>query len=45
VQDTQGDRHEVGVVFWVSAAIALAFILWGVIGPVNFGTVTQAIFD
>jgi glycine betaine transporter len=45
VQDTQGDRHEVGVVFWVSAAIALAFILWGVIAPTNFGTVTQAIFD
>ena len=45
MQDTQGDRHEVGVVFWVSAAVALAFILWGVIAPVNFGTVTQAIFD
>jgi glycine betaine transporter len=45
VQDTQGDRHEVGVVFWVSAAVALAFILWGVIAPTNFGTVTQAIFD
>ena len=45
MQDTQGDRHEVGVVFWVSAAVALAFILWGVIAPANFGTVTQAIFD
>ena len=45
MQDTQGDRHEVGVVFWVSAAVALAFILWGVIAPTNFGTVTQAIFD
>ena len=45
MQDTQGDRQEVGVVFWVSAAIALAFILWGVIAPTNFGTVTQAVFD
>jgi glycine betaine transporter len=45
VQDTQGDRHEVGVVFWVSVAVALAFILWGVIAPTSFGTVTQAVFD
>ena len=45
MQDTQGDRHEVGVVFWVSVAVALAFILWGVIAPTSFGTVTQAVFD
>ena len=45
MQDTQGDRHEVGVVFWVSAAVALAFILWGAIAPTSFGTVTQAVFD
>ncbi|MGH3086596.1 MAG: BCCT family transporter [Rubrobacteraceae bacterium] len=39
------DRSEVGVVFWVSAAFALAFILWGVISPSSFGAVTQTIFD
>ncbi|HYZ06075.1 MAG TPA: BCCT family transporter [Rubrobacter sp.] len=39
------ERSEVGVVFWVSAAVALAFILWGVIAPGSFGAVTQAVFD
>jgi glycine betaine transporter len=39
------ERSEVGVVFWVSAAVALAFILWGVIAPESFGAVTQAVFD
>jgi glycine betaine transporter len=32
-------------VFYVSAAFALAFILWGVIAPENFGVVTQTFFD
>src|SRR3712207_4099814 len=45
MQDMQRARSEVGIVFWVSAAFALAFILWGVLAPENFGTVTQAIFD
>ena len=44
-QKVEGDRSEVGLVFWVSAAVALAFILWGVISPATFGTVTQGIFD
>jgi glycine betaine transporter len=39
------ERSEVGVVFWVSAAVALAFILWGVLAPESFGAVTQGIFD
>ncbi|QIN79942.1 BCCT family transporter [Rubrobacter marinus] len=39
------ERHEIGPVFWVSAAFALAFILWGVIGPQSFGAVTQGIFE
>jgi glycine betaine transporter len=41
----QRDRSEVGTVFWVSAAFSLAFILWGVIAPESFATVTQAFFD
>jgi glycine betaine transporter len=41
----QRDRSEVGTVFWVSAAFALAFILWGVLSPETFGVVTQTIFD
>jgi glycine betaine transporter len=45
LQSRQRDTSEVGIVFWVSAAFALAFILWGVIAPENFGAVTQAIFD
>ncbi len=45
MQEVQGDRSKVGVVFWVSAAFALAFIVWGVIAPENFGAVTQTIFD
>jgi glycine betaine transporter len=45
VQDMQRARSEVGIVFWVSAAFALGFILWGVIAPGNFGAVTQVIFD
>lgn len=44
-QRAEGERSEVGIVFWVSSAIALAFILWGVIAPGSFGVVTQAIFD
>ena len=44
-QRAEGDRSEVGVVFWVSAAVALAFILWGVIASASFGAVTQGIFD
>jgi glycine betaine transporter len=32
-------------VFYVSAAFALAFILWGVISPESFAVVTQAAFD
>ena len=43
--EVQTDRSEVGVVFWVSAAFSLAFILWGVIAPNSFATVTQAFFD
>ena len=38
-------RSEVGIVFWVSAAFAVAFILWGALSPESFGVVTQAIFD
>lgn len=34
------EKHKVGPVFWVSATFALAFILWGVIGPGSFGAVT-----
>jgi glycine betaine transporter len=45
MQDMQRARSEVGIVFWVSAAFALAFILWGVLAPENFGAVTQTIFD
>ena len=45
MQDTQGERHEVGVVFWISSVVALAFILWGVLASTSFGTVTQAIFE
>jgi glycine betaine transporter len=45
VQDTQGDRHEVGVVFWVSSVVAVAFILWGVLASTSFGAVTGAIFE
>ena len=45
VEDTQRDKFEVGAVFWVSAAFALAFIAWGVIAPDNFGAVTQTAFD
>ena len=41
----QRDRSEVGTVFWVSAAFSLAFILWSVIAPESFATVTQVIFD
>jgi glycine betaine transporter len=44
-QGAVDQRSRIGVVFWVSAAIALAFILWGVIAPVSFGVVTQAMFD
>jgi glycine betaine transporter len=44
-QNVESERSEVGVVFWVSAAVALAFIVWGVIGPASFGVVTQGIFD
>jgi glycine betaine transporter len=32
-------------VFYVSAAFALAFILWGVIAPESFAAVTQAAFE
>jgi choline-glycine betaine transporter len=39
------ERSEVGIVFWVSSAVALAFILWGVIAPESFGVATQAIFN
>ena len=45
MQNVQRNKSEIGVVFWVSAAFALAFILWGVIAPQNFGAVTQTIFD
>ena len=41
----QRDRSEVGAVFWVPAAFALAFILWGVVSPESFATVTQVIFS
>ena len=44
-QNIEGERSRIGVVFWVSSGVALAFILWGVIAPTSFGTVTQAIFD
>ena len=44
-QSVEDDRSKVGVVFWVSSAVSLAFILWGVIAPTSFGTVTQAVFD
>ena len=45
MQNVQRNKSEIGVVFWVSAAFALTFILWGVIAPQNFGAVTQTIFD
>jgi glycine betaine transporter len=41
----QTERSRVGVVFYVSAAFALAFILWGVIAPESFAAVTQAAFE
>jgi glycine betaine transporter len=44
-QSIEDQRSKVGVVFWVSAAVSLAFILWGVISPTSFGIVTQAVFD
>ena len=44
-QNVERDRSEVGIVFWVSAAVALALILRGAIAPASFGTVTQGIFD
>jgi glycine betaine transporter len=44
-QGVETERSQIGVVFWVSSAVALAFILWGVIAPTSFGTVTQAVFD
>jgi glycine betaine transporter len=44
-QNVERERSEVGFVFWVSAAVAPAFILWGAIAPVSFGAVTQGIFD
>lgn len=45
MQEARRGGSEVGVVFWVSAAFALGFILWGVIAPENFGAVTQSVFD
>ncbi len=45
MQRMQRDRSEIGVVFWVSAAFSLAFILWGVIGPESLGAATQAVFE
>lgn len=45
MQQAGRDGSGVGAVFWVSAAFALAFILWGVIAPQNFGAITQAFFD
>ncbi len=44
-QSVETERSKIGVVFWVSSAIAFAFILWGVIAPTSFGIVTQAVFD
>lgn len=44
-QELREGRSEIGVVFWVSAAFALAFIVWGAAAPASFGAVTQAIFD
>jgi glycine betaine transporter len=44
-QNIESERSEVGIVFWVSAAVALAFILWGAVAPASFGAVTQGIFD
>ena len=44
-QGVEAERSKIGVVFWVSSAIAFAFILWGVIAPTSFGIVTQAVFD
>lgn len=44
-QELRESRSEIGVVFWVSAAFALAFIVWGAAAPASFGAVTQAIFD
>ena len=45
MQQVRRGGSDVGVVFWVSAAFALAFILWGVLAPANFGGVTQTFFD
>ncbi|QIN81935.1 BCCT family transporter [Rubrobacter tropicus] len=45
MQQAREERSQVGAVFWVSAAFALGFILWGALAPANFGAVTQAIFD
>jgi glycine betaine transporter len=35
----------IGAVFWVSLAVALAFIVWDVLFTDNFSAVTQACFD
>jgi len=40
-QSVETERSKIGVIFWVSSAVALAFILWGVIARTSFGTVTQ----
>jgi len=46
MQNTQrGERYEIGAVFWVSAAFALGFILWGALAPQSFGAVTQVVFE
>ena len=45
MQQVRRGGSDVGVVFWVSAAFAFAFILWGVLAPENFGAVTQGFFD
>ncbi len=45
LRNVQTQGSGVGVVFYVSAAFALAFILWGVISPDSFAVVTQAAFD
>ena len=39
------ERSQIGIVFYVSAAFAVGFILWGAFAPGNFGAVTQGIFD
>lgn len=45
MRNSQTQGSGVGVVFYVSAAFALAFILWGALGPESFGAVTQAVFE